>query len=390
MPRPPAATVPIVVLVALLTTSCTGGGLDAPAGGSGPSGSSSAGVATDPDDDTGSADFERELRARLELPSLPSFTIPTGLLADTGSRRIAGVLDVPPGLYEGIAVLDARCTDAGAAAADAEGTTIARAQKFEDGTTSITVGGDGTGVYDAPGIHIAVLADGSGNYDDGSTRVAIAADGSGTYDGDGRRITVAASGTGSYEDDEVRIWFDGTGAGGYESDDLRVSRRADGTVFGDEGDEGRIRAVTAVLEDGLPRFPPVPRIEQADPTGTVCGTVIRLDAQVLFGFDRADLEPAGREHFARVAALLVELGSPTAEVDGYSDQVGDAVYNLDLSARRAAAVTEVLVRSGVDARSLSSKGLGESGPLRAETLPDGSDDAAARQLNRRVEIVLLD
>ena len=48
----------------------------------------------------------------------------------------------------------------------------------------------------------------------------------------------------------------------------------------------------------------------------------------------------------------------------------------------------VLVGLGVEAGSLETRGVGEAEPLRAETLPDGSDDPGARQTNRRVEIVL--
>ena len=347
---------------------------------------------SDPGAESSSAqkEFETELERKLTLPPIPSFTIPTELLSTSASKSIADQIDVAPGLYQGIAVLDARCTAAGDATASDSGTpTTPTTQHFDDGTTSITVGADGSGVYDAPGVHIAVAVDGSGVYDDGETRLSVAADGSGTYEKREERYTVQADGSGSFSDEDSRIWIDGDGGGGYNDDDTKLSLGSSGKAY-EDGDPDRIAAVRAVLDDGLPLFPAVPAVEVVEPTGTVCGTVIRLDANLLFDFGSAAVPPAGEQYLQRVAALLTALDSPRAQVNGHTDQVGDEAANLALSEKRATAVRDLLVRAGVAADSLDAHGLGETEPLRPETLADGSDDAAARQLNRRVEIVLLD
>ncbi|MBX9245515.1 OmpA family protein [Actinotalea ferrariae] len=354
-----------------------------------PTGSST--TSPSPDDGAPQVDaeaFEAELRSTLVLPPIPSFTVPTGLLSTAASQQISGDLDIPAGLYQGIAVVDLRCTDAGAAAADAGATPSTGAQHFDDETTSITVAGDGTGVYDAPGLHVAVLPDGSGVYEDGETRVSISADGSGTYERGDVRYTVRADGSGSYDDGATRVWVDEAGAGGYEDENLRVSMAADGEVFGD-GDPALVDVVRDVLVEGLPTFPPVPRVHAVEATGTVCGTVIRLDANVLFDVDSAQVRPEGQQHLERVAELLVALGAPRAQVVGHTDSTGDEAYNQDLSERRAASVRDLLVTGGVASDSLETVGRGEKQPARAETGPDGAVDRAAQQLNRRVEIVLL-
>ncbi|QTE29046.1 OmpA family protein [Pengzhenrongella sicca] len=388
----------LVVLVALAAVGCTAG-----SGGSEPT--ESLGVAylveSDPSADASAAAdvaaqaaFERDLRQLLTLPPIPSFTIPTQALSSAENQRISAELELEPGLYQGIAVLDARCTDAGdaapadgaAGAAGAAGSTGA-AQHFDDGTVDVTIGADGTGTYDAPDLHVAVLAGGGGVYDDGTTRVSVAADGSGTYSSGERRFTVRADRSGSYSDADTRIWFDDSGAGGYEDADMRLSFTAAGSMFGD-GEPAAVAAVQAVLADRLPLFPPVPSLKPIEPTGTVCGTVIRLDANVLFEFDRAEVQPDGQAYLQRVATLLAAVGSPRAQINGYTDQVGDEEYNVDLSTRRADAVRDLLVGFGLSPDSLSTAGLGETRPLRPETHPDGTDDPAARQLNRRVEIVL--
>ncbi|WP_461474805.1 OmpA family protein [Microbacterium sp. HJ5] len=383
MPRLPAIVTSAIVLAALgLAVS----GCAAPVDGT-PVDPAPTGTAEPPRDLDA---FEQQVRALLTVPPMPSFSIPTSLLSTDANQRIADELELDPGLYQGIAVLDARCTEAGdAGAADAGASAVSGAQNYDDGTVDITVAGDGTGVYDAPGVHIAVLADGSGVYDDGETRLSVSSDGSGTYESGDRRYTVRADGSGTYTDDESRIWVDASGAGGYDDGSVRVSLSADGEAFGD-GTDDEIAVVAETLADGMPLFPPVPRIEVLEPTGTVCGTVIRLDSNVLFGFDSATVQQEGQEHLQRVAALLVALGSPRAQVNGHSDQVGEAEYNRELSERRATVVRDLLVQAGVASDSLAARGLGETEPLRAETLPDGSDDPAARQLNRRVEIVLLD
>ncbi|WP_150308348.1 OmpA family protein [Planctomonas psychrotolerans] len=383
-----------VLLLTLAITACTaeatpaGPGSADPA--STPSGTAGADEAAAEAAAAETAEFEADLRRTLTLPPVPAFTIPTQLLTTAENQRISGELDVPPGLYEGIAVLDARCTDAGDASAADSGTPVTGAtQHFEDETTSITVAADGTGNYEAPDVHVAVLPDGAGVYDDGETRVSVAADGSGTYKSGDARYSVRADGSGSYEDDTTRVWIDGTGAGGYEDGSMRLSMNAAGELFGD-GDADRVAVVQSVLTDGLPLFPPVPAVTVVEPSGTVCGTVIRLDSNVVFDFDSVNIQPNGQEHLQRVAALLDALGSPHAQITGHTDSVGDDAYNLDLSDRRAGAVRDLLIESGVSADSLDARGLGEAEPLRAETGPDGAPDPAAQQLNRRVEILLLD
>ena len=70
------------------------------------------------------------------------------------------------------------------------------------------------------------------------------------------------------------------------------------------------------------------------------------------------------------------------EIDGYTDSVGDAAHNLDLSKRRAQAVQTVLVSQfGVDAGRLTASGFGAGKPIGSNDTPDG------RAENRRVEFL---
>jgi OOP family OmpA-OmpF porin len=89
-----------------------------------------------------------------------------------------------------------------------------------------------------------------------------------------------------------------------------------------------------------------------------------------------------------VAALLRAVKPRRVDVNGYTDGIGSAAANLTLSEGRASSVRQALAARAVPTGTLRAHGLGESHPVRRETTADGADDPAARQLNRRVEIVL--
>ncbi|WP_459645674.1 OmpA family protein [Kineococcus sp. NUM-3379] len=404
------ATGVLAALALAGTAACTAGGPDAGGpGGAGdprsaptprtspaapPSGSPSSSPSGSPagtpsGSPAGAAgDAVRRLRERLAPPALPSFALPADVLTDAGSRQVAERLRVLPGLYRGIAVLDARCGGAGTArAADAGAASTGAAGSAREGEVSVTVAGDGTGVYDAPGLHVAVLPGGAGVHDDGRVRLSVQADGSGTYSSPDLRVFVRADGSGSYEGGGVRLWVAPDGTGSYDGPEGRVRVGASGAEPGD-AESGFARAVETVVREGLPPFPSVPRITRVQQAGRACGTVVRLDAGVLFGVDSAEVRPDGQELLVRVSGLLAALGSPAVDVVGHTDSSGDGGYNQALSERRAAAVADRLAALGAPRSTLRPAGRGEEEPVRPDVAADGAPDPAARQLNRRVELVL--
>lgn len=374
------------VCAVLLLAGCTGEAVPAPA--------TSASADAAPSDShapsaTASTVSTDDLRDRIRLPALPSFAIPTDVLSGSG-LEVAAQLDVLPGLYRDIAVIDAVCGPAGQVTAADTGESATGAggrASVDDGTVRITVAGDGTGVYDAPGVHVAVLADGTGVYEDAEVRLTVQPGGAGTYVDGERRSFVRADRSGSFRDATSRLWVEPDGSGGYDGPEGRVTVDATGQPSGD-ADPGLVAAVTAVIDDGLPLFPAVPRIRRTEADDPRCGTVVRLDAGVLFAVDSTDLRPDARRLLDRVADLLTRLGHPTAQVVGHTDSTGERSYNQTLSERRAQAVVTQLVGSGVPADALEPSGRGEDAPVVAET--GAEDAAAAQQLNRRVEVVLRD
>lgn len=113
-----------------------------------------------------------------------------------------------------------------------------------------------------------------------------------------------------------------------------------------------------------------------------------LPGDVLFDFDKADIRPDARPTLDKVAQLIGQ-GSGAVAIEGHTDGKGDDSYNLRLSERRAMAVRDYLkdVRM-VPGDRLTVKGLGEQRPVAANLAPDGKDNPAGQQKNRRVEIVI--
>jgi outer membrane protein OmpA-like peptidoglycan-associated protein len=105
---------------------------------------------------------------------------------------------------------------------------------------------------------------------------------------------------------------------------------------------------------------------------------------IRFDFDKSDIKTQYREILSRIAGVLMSVEGYSISVYGYTDDIGTADYNQKLSERRAQAVRDYLVESGVDPKIITSKGYGKSDP-RAP-----GDSAAAHATNRRVEIGIVD
>lgn len=124
-------------------------------------------------------------------------------------------------------------------------------------------------------------------------------------------------------------------------------------------------------------------------TETDRGTLISLPGDVLFDFDKAVVRADARPTLDKLALLIKAQNPPDVAIEGHSDGKGDDGYNQRLSEARALAVRDYLISvQTVDGTKLATKGLGELKPVAPNMKPDGSDDEAGRQRNRRVEVTL--
>lgn len=126
---------------------------------------------------------------------------------------------------------------------------------------------------------------------------------------------------------------------------------------------------------------PQPRA-QATLQATLASPACRAELHgIYFNTGSAFLLPQSDATLATVAALLKANKDWKLTVEGHTDNVGGAAYNLDLSQRRAVAVRDALVDShGAAAAQLSVKGLGLGKPVDNNTTLEG------RARNRRVEL----
>jgi outer membrane protein OmpA-like peptidoglycan-associated protein/tetratricopeptide (TPR) repeat protein len=113
------------------------------------------------------------------------------------------------------------------------------------------------------------------------------------------------------------------------------------------------------------------------------GSTIRL-RNVFFEFDRADIKPESEVELLEVVRLLQAHPKWKVEVQGHTDSVGTAMYNQQLSQRRAEAVRQFLIQRGIKAERIQARGYGSSRPIAPNTTEEG------RALNRRTEILFIE
>ena len=129
-----------------------------------------------------------------------------------------------------------------------------------------------------------------------------------------------------------------------------------------------------------------PRVLSVAPAQTAPNT-FAVDSDVLFAFNVATLSPDAQAVLGTVVSQLKSSGAGTVMIAGYTDSVGDSGYNVTLSQNRAASVQSFLQSNvGNSALTYQAQGLGEADPVAPNTNPDGSDNPAGRQQNRRVVI----
>jgi len=125
-------------------------------------------------------------------------------------------------------------------------------------------------------------------------------------------------------------------------------------------------------------------------TSVITGTTVQAPTQtgfvpqtIYFGYDLARLSSDAQTSLDSLANFM--RGAPTAnlEVEGHCDERGSTEYNIALGMRRAQAVTDYLVNSGVSPSQINPVSYGEERPSQVGR---GESSWSA---NRRAEFVLM-
>lgn len=140
-------------------------------------------------------------------------------------------------------------------------------------------------------------------------------------------------------------------------------------------------AARDVDADGIPDLadlcPGTPRGAPADGRG--CWVIEGLR----FAHDSDGIDGHGADALRAVAEVLRRNPALRIRIDGHTDSQGLAEYNRLLSERRARAVREFLIVSGIEADRVDARGFGETNPAADNATTDG------RRANRRTEITVI-
>ena len=116
---------------------------------------------------------------------------------------------------------------------------------------------------------------------------------------------------------------------------------------------------------------------------TARGMVITL-GDVLFDTNQAQLKSGGIRNLQKLAEFVRQYPQRKMMIEGFTDSTGSDVRNQELSEQRANSVRSALLDMGVSNERIMTRGYGPAYPVAS------NDNAAGRQLNRRVEIIVSD
>ncbi|AMA44787.1 OmpA family protein [Pseudomonas monteilii] len=107
-----------------------------------------------------------------------------------------------------------------------------------------------------------------------------------------------------------------------------------------------------------------------------------MPGNITFATDSASISPSFYKPLNDLAGSFKQFNQNTIEVVGFTDSTGSRQHNMDLSQRRAQAVSSYLTSQGVDPSRVSARGLGPDQPIASNA------DTNGRAQNRRVEVNL--
>lgn len=110
---------------------------------------------------------------------------------------------------------------------------------------------------------------------------------------------------------------------------------------------------------------------------------------IFFDYGKYTLRRESEIELQRLAKVMEKNPGLMVEIVGHTDALGSDQFNQKLSENRAKAAVDYLVSLGISPERFVAKGMGKRQFIAINQNPDGSDNPEGRQLNRRVEIKLL-
>ncbi len=110
-------------------------------------------------------------------------------------------------------------------------------------------------------------------------------------------------------------------------------------------------------------------------------TILR---NIFFEFDSYELRPESLMELEKLTQFMVANPGISVRINGHTDNIGDASYNMELSEKRAGTVARFLIDSGVDSERVTHAGFGETMPVATNQTEEG------RAENRRTEFEIIE
>ena len=104
--------------------------------------------------------------------------------------------------------------------------------------------------------------------------------------------------------------------------------------------------------------------------------------EINFENDSIEIKSSSSESINTFATFLINHTNYSSNIAGYTDSIGNAKYNKQLSLNRANQVRAVLIDRGVNPSQLTATGMGEANPVA------DNDTEAGRLQNRRIQAEL--
>ncbi len=108
---------------------------------------------------------------------------------------------------------------------------------------------------------------------------------------------------------------------------------------------------------------------------------------ILYSFDNYTLSAEYKGFLNTITHFMQEYPSLNLIIEGHTDAIGSAVYNLNLSLRRAKSVSEYLISHKISSERIEIVGRGEEKPVAINSNVDGTDNPEGRKFNRRVVLI---
>ena len=108
-----------------------------------------------------------------------------------------------------------------------------------------------------------------------------------------------------------------------------------------------------------------------------------LDVQILFTTGSSDLAETTSRRLEHLAELVADMNDLIVHIEGHADVRGDAEFNAQLSAHRAATVRDILLRAGVPSGQIIVDAHGEGDAVAS------TEDVDGMALDRRVQLTLI-